>query len=489
MSDFKDVFEQKMFYTSNGFEYLESYLTEIYGERGSFKHNLKRFAESDEFCSQSHVINTVDEIREISFQDLQNQVKREEYFHNLADGLIQHYDGLASVGQINDEVNYEAAGIMGLAPGPFNWSETLFPHILDLFVSSPDEGLEIEKSCEQSSNIMSVMVSAMLDGMRNHQIIRSRELNIYSQGYTRNLWRGENAYNYNCYASMYRNRPADPKQAEISDLISTMRMVEFSMWLTKLDFVQFWPYGNILHGAIAQHYGIPTNGIDVTGDIKSAIYFACTTYENGKFRPLNSEEYAEVDSRRNIAERKGDSRYGILFQAPFDIINMSNLVDEPTFHFTSARPIGYQPFMRCGNQNGYLIETGPSFDLYKEPCFSVYKFRLTPEICEWAFDLVDGDDYIYPNEAFGSIDDIIKKTKELQWFSEEAFLRAVKHLGLDKKEQYLRKKVSECGIQIKPKIQLCSPKRKKELEQQFSKNSVSYAESLSGARFRFGFCL
>ena len=40
---------RKLFPSSNGFEFLEQYLTKIYGERGSIKHNLIRYINS--LCS------------------------------------------------------------------------------------------------------------------------------------------------------------------------------------------------------------------------------------------------------------------------------------------------------------------------------------------------------------------------------------------------------------------------------------------------------
>ena len=40
---------RKLFPSPNGFEFLEHYLTELYGERGSIKHNLIRYIESDYF--------------------------------------------------------------------------------------------------------------------------------------------------------------------------------------------------------------------------------------------------------------------------------------------------------------------------------------------------------------------------------------------------------------------------------------------------------
>lgn len=46
--------EQDMIRPSmNGFDFLESYLTELFGERGSFRHNLERYHRSPEFSKHA----------------------------------------------------------------------------------------------------------------------------------------------------------------------------------------------------------------------------------------------------------------------------------------------------------------------------------------------------------------------------------------------------------------------------------------------------
>ena len=149
--------ENKLFLTSNGYEYLEDYLTQIYGERGSFRHNLERYANSNGFLNHTHVINSIDDIQEITFQDLQNQVKREEHFKKIAHDLVQLYDELQRNDKLTNEAEYEVAGIMGFAPGVLNWNETLFPHLLDLFVSTEEEGITIKKELAKKPNIADIL--------------------------------------------------------------------------------------------------------------------------------------------------------------------------------------------------------------------------------------------------------------------------------------------------------------------------------------------
>ncbi len=89
---------------------------------------------------------------------------------------------------------------MGLCSGHCDWHETLFPHLVNLYVSSEEEGRRLWESVESQPNIVEVIVKAMSDGIRTGQVI------IYSgryQGYAGNFFRGENAYNTQCHPSLF----------------------------------------------------------------------------------------------------------------------------------------------------------------------------------------------------------------------------------------------------------------------------------------------
>ena len=65
-----------------------------------------------------------------------------------------------------------------------------------------------------------------------------------------------------------------------------------------------------------------------------------------------------------------------VFSAPADISTMSEVLRDQNLHFSFATPIGYQPFMRCAHQSGYIIEAGEPYDLYKDATYTKHKFRL-----------------------------------------------------------------------------------------------------------------
>ncbi|MBR7114300.1 MAG: FRG domain-containing protein [Firmicutes bacterium] len=451
--------------SSNGYDFLESYTTEIYGERGSFRHNLERYVYSEDFQTACRMPKSVEEIPELSFDLIKQQIQREEYFKQYCQHVMDVFSQRAQAGILTDEDYLEVAGIMGLCPGHGDWHETLFPHLVDLFVSGEEEGEAIWQSVESNLNIIRVMVTVMCDGIRHGQIINHNGRNMLSLGYARNYFRGENAYYSQSFPSMYRNMPADDEEIMLRRVTGHLRMIEFSLWLNSLSVVKSWPYGDVFHGALAQHYGLPTNGIDMTSDLKVALFFACCTNDNGAWRPLKEAEYCAKDARDSVAGLGGDSRYGIIFTAPADTANMSMTAQIPELHLASVTPVGIQPFMRCASQSAYIIEAGYPYDLYQDPSFSKFKFRLTPKICEWIFAEMDEGRKIFPVEDIGPFEAIVKRIREAKRFSQRAFDNTYAHLRLTCPKDELKNKLQQNGIEIVAEDFCCSVDENEALEQ------------------------
>lgn len=480
---------QKLFCSSNGYDHLQSYTTKLYGERGTFQHNLQRYISGEEFASKCRQPRGIDDIPEISFEEIKGQICREQHFQDLSAHVARLYSERVSEKSITREDEYACAGVLGLCPGRCDWYETLFPHLVDLFVTSETEGKAILDSVERYPNIVSVMVSAMMDGIRDHQIINVNGRDILAKGYARNYFRGESAYYGESRPSLFRNLPKDSEKKILHIVIGNIRMNDFSLWLKKLSFVRNWPYGSVLYGAVAQHYGIPTNGMDITSDIKTALFFACCRYEKGKWRPLHNDEFAEVDSRKSIAAKGGDSRFGILFAAPIDVANMSKAANIPSLHFTYGTPLGYQPFMRCASQSGFIIEADESYNMYQDISFQKVKFRHTEEICDWIYHEMHEGALIYPNESFGVCDDIVETIMNSHCFTEDAFEMTLRHLHIEDREQEIRKLLVQQKYELVSEVAWCTEARMQELEDNWRRHVASNPQLQEIPKFRIGFYL
>lgn len=482
---------QYLFLSSNGYDHLKGYAETLYGERGQFKHNLQRYFASEEFQQAHRIVNNVEGIPEISFEQIQGIIAREKHFYKLSSHVAKVYTELEQNDKLTDEDVLAYAGILGLVPGQCEWYDTLFPHVIDFWVSSEEEGNLIWNSVVEKKNVVAMMVQLMTDGIRNRQIIQHGNRMLLSQGYARHYFRGENAYYGESRPSAFRNLPVDVNKRRTYITLSTLRMIEFSFWLNQLSFVKKWPFGNVFHGAIAQHYGIPTNGMDVTSDFKTALFFACCQWdsENNEWRPLRLDEYDHAQARPAVERLGGDSRYGLLFSCPVDVANMSRIENDPSVHVTYGVPIGYQPFMRCASQSGYLIEAGETYNMYKDYSFSKVKFRHDPSICEWIFEEMQHGKLIYPQESLGVCDDVVKCIRASKEFTNRAFHDAISFLRYDDYIDEIRENLTNEGYSFTETIQWCSEERMNEFENNWEKLVSNNPQITDPTAFRFGFCI
>lgn len=79
----------------------------------------------------------------------------------------------------------------------------------------------------------------------------------------------------------------------------------------------------------------------------------------------------------------GDSRYGVIYRSPSEITDLRWCVEPEDTAFEIIIPVGYQPFMRCSHQHGYMLLTNEDYDLLQDGRFDKFKFRLTENICNW----------------------------------------------------------------------------------------------------------
>ena len=483
---------EKIYLTSNGFNNVKHNAEIVYGYRGNFEYNLDRYFRSDEFKNSGcKIANNIKDIPLISVDIIRNQILRENFFKEKCCKIIEKFDELKTSGKLNDDAYLELGGIMGICPGQCDWHETLFPHLIDLFVKNKDEGNEILNKVENNKNIIRVMADCLTDCLRGGQFIEFGDKRVWSQGYARNYFRGENAYNKMCKSSLFRGitRDFDDK---LKILIEYIKQCELCLTLKKLNFVANWPFSSqIDFTAISQHYGIKTTYIDVTSDIKVALFFACCTFdaELNEWRPLREEEFKYKNSRKSVFDRGGDSRYGIIFTAPADVCNMAFEVDPKNFQTVPVVPIGVQPFNRCDAQSAYVLEVrNMDFDLYQYPLFKKFKFRHSKKLCQWIFDEMEQGKKIYPNEFSSGIFEIVSKINNSISFSIEALDIAQSHFQLDLPKQEIIKKLNERGISIVPNPNLFSNQELTNYNKELEASGIQHFEKLS-QYLRFCFCL
>ncbi len=235
-------------------------------------------------------------------------------------------------------------------------------------------------------------------------------------------------------------------------LVADMRIAEFEFFIRKFDRVKCWDDNGltVLVGALAQHYGLETDWLDITNDFNVALFFATCYWDNTvkKWFPLTKEQ----------TEAKENTKYGVIFHAPAFSVALNNMVAIGQQDFNSAEgailPIGYQPFMRCHTQYGYSMHMKDSVPLQANPIFEQLRFRHNEKLSRDVFEIMDGGEKIYPQEGLTDFYDVLDSIISATDFSEEAFRYALEKNDLAPYAERYRRELESSGICAAP-IHIC----------------------------------
>lgn len=248
-----------------------------------------------------------------------------------------------------------------------------------------------------------------------------------------NYYRGESSLYGSSRPSIYRNSPKDLKEKLIYYFISEMRIYEFNQLISKFEVVKEWPW-DVLYRAIAQHYGIPTNWMDITNDFETALFFACCKYDKGRYRPLNKFDFKEENDR-----------YGVIFKADSFLADLKYGMFEGD---GGIMPIGFQPFMRCHRQYGHAYVMEEDMDLYKSNDFQMMKFKHSIDLSKEIFEHMNRGEKIFPNEGLEDLENEISEIKETNTFSDQAYENVVKSFNFKGIDIDMKNELKGLGIYI-----------------------------------------
>lgn len=481
---------QTLFLTDNGFEFLGEHLTQIYGERGAPEHNLRRYAGSGEYSSVSRQPQSLDEITEVTVDQLRAFSDEQERSAALARETCEKYDVLQREKRITDTDYREFAEIFGILPGKADLKESLFPHLVDFSFSSPEEEGMIRSAAKEHFKTIELLTDGLFDSLRDGHYIRTPERGeILSQGYVRYYFRGENVYNASTHASFFRGLSADSREHYKLLLPRAIRLAQFLLWLDSLHYIK--EDGDFMKTAIAQHYGIYTNFVDVTSDLNAALFFACCKYDGKakKWAPLTKKDFETADADKRVKERGGDCRYGILFSESADIAELQRHTETPEFHFTTPIPLGYVPFYRMPSQHGFLINTSREYDLFTDNSFAKVKFRHDEDFCKFIFDKMEQGNKIYSSDDVGSFAIAADKINSSYLYTEAGLRKAMMILNIEE-ERFTdcQKILNRLGWIKREQITWLTSAEQKALDEAWSKENYFDKFNVPGT-FRFGFCI
>ena len=273
-------------------------------------------------------------------------------------------------------------------------------------------------------------------------------------------YRGETALYGSSKPSIFRDAPKSPAEKAVYYFISEMKIYEFSKIIDRFEVVKDWPC-DVLYRAIAQHYGIPTNWLDITNDFEVALFFACCKYdkEKNQYRPLDKSDFKEEKDE-----------YGVIFKADAFLADLRYGASECK---NGIMPIGFQPFMRCHRQYGYAYVMEENEDLYKSDYFHIMKFKHSIELSNEIFQYMEGGKRIFPNEGLGDITGEINQIIEAHTFSNEAFQSVAKNFNFNRLAINIENELNKRDIQIgEPPIKI-SRQRIRKIDRDYKKSGFS----------------
>lgn len=205
---------------------------------------------------------------------------------------------------------------------------------------------------------------------------------------------------YSSLGRFIRNqRCNNDEEKYIQFFIGQMRIICFHGFLTLFrQYIDF-PFGAPLGGIIAQHYGLDTQFLDVTDDVKVALFFACCkNIGNNKYRPITESDLNDLGTQ------------AVLYFGNDDF----------------AKIIGYQPFCRCHKQRGYYIDTDIISQCWNQCMLSTIGytkcfFDRTPKLSKRIFEEFDGGKALFPEDGLSQFSNEIEQIRATNTFPINVF--------------------------------------------------------------------
>ena len=184
---------------------------------------------------------------------------------------------------------------------------------------------------------------------------------------------------------------------------------------------------NIDTEALAQHYGIKTDLIDLTIDKFTAAFFAVTEYNNGKYTAYEPKE----------------PDYGLFY-----IYNDTPWIDDKSPYSRRLSVVGLQPFSRPGEQAGfvYRMNLGENFNRISQ---KKVKFRHDAAMSHLIFNFQNRSKRLFPYDI---LEDKVRQICEKNFiFSKDALNYCKRMYYANENDDTIQQYIDKLHINIKNK--------------------------------------
>lgn len=445
-------------------EIISDHLKTLYGKYADPQYCLDTYYHSEAYRKNCHVVRRCSDLPLIDIEEIQQMLQEENDYNKTVKELLSLYKENESSDVIN-----KMASLLGIYPD--DNPKALYRYLVAKDSIPKEVWPEIRDNVANSQNLLIVITNILAKTFMPGYLLEFPATgSVMTQPRSRYYYRGENAYFRVSKASCFRIKDSS-KPESIQAFIDRLRLYQCWETLDKFDAVRHWGFCEINYMALAQHYGFRTQMLDITSDLKTALFFACCKYgADRKWHPLTKDDFAHRNSRKYISSTcNGDSRYGVLYRSPSEITDLRWCIEPKDTAWEIIIPVGYQPFMRCSHQHGYMLLTQPEYDLFKDERFDKMKFRLTEDLCNWIYHEMDQGNSIYPHDDVPDISCDIENLNNQQIFSRDVFNHTAKAFCLEGEDKNNAELVlKEYGFEIKDSVSIITPEKLSQANQHYS---------------------
>jgi len=448
---------------------VNDHLKKIYGEYADWTNCIDKYFRSNQYRMNCHYVRTCEDIPLLQRRDIEKMIREEECYNEKVAELLTKTE------------TSKKANILGIHPDASE--DGLYEWLIDKSYLESSEYTQVKKTFDDNSEGI-YLAEDFLSTLFVPGFILEFPLvgAVMTQQKGKYYFRGENAFYGSSKPSAHREKRNEKIPEIIQGLVGVLRQDECWNFLDQFDAVKHWGASSVNYLALAQHYGLKTKMMDVTSNLKTALFFACCELgSDRKWRPLSKKEIEYKNSRPQVSSLGGDSRYGIIYCCPTEINDMKWATSDDDTKFNIITPIGYQPFMRCSHQYGYMmVVDNKDYDMMQDPLFDKFKIRLDEELCSWIYEEMDRGNAIYPHDDIPDISKYIEPMNTQHIFSEEVFQAALKEINIGSNGiRKIRKELAKHGYSIRPHISYLSNNQLNKINKKYSVNIAFSKVSIS----------
>lgn len=454
---------------------LTEHLTFLYGKYADPEYCLQTYYNSDEYKNHRQVIRRCPDLPTVDMEDIRKMLSEEDAYAERVRELLTLRKNDRS-----EEETVRAAFLLGLLPEEN--PDALYRYLIARKQIPEEEKPVLCRHIAQNGQRLSLIVDILAKTFVPGFLLEFPAAGcVMTQPRGRYYYRGENAYFRTSRASAFRR--ADKEIPEpMRAFIDRLRLYQCWETLDGMDAVRHWGLCEVNYMALAQHYGFRTQMLDITSDLKTALFFACCRYgKDRKWHPLTNEDFAHRNSRKRIsAQCGGDSRYGVIYRSPSEITDLRWCIEPEDTAHEIVIPVGYQPFMRCSRQHGYMMLTYPEYDLLRDRNFDKFRFRLTEELCRWIYEKMGRGEAVYPDEDVPDISAEMERLNTQRVISRDVFEKAAEDFRLTEKDRrYVIGALAQYGITLADSVSVIEPEKLAEINRCYT---AEYAVEKTGIR-------